>query len=637
MAVDSLSSNGCRDIGGEKSSVDENGADDDFSDPCDVGCPRMTPEVLQECCIKGQGYREPELNEGLLLHYKGFRRVANLAPYVNVRTIWLECNGLARIEGVNMLKNLLQLYLHSNCIKRIENLDGLSSLRLLNLSNNSIERVENLETLHSLENINLAGNKIVDIEGLEGFKQCQSLRSVNMSRNYVEDGEAYVGFWQAALPEVQCLYLHQNPCSRTLKDYRRRVVSSLKALRWLDERPVWEFERVGAEAWAIGGREAEKEAQKQHVLKERDDKERSFKNFQRVSAAAAARFSAQRQAQEALNTAREEATAQMHETGDLAEGWTMLESKPVRTTSTAMEDPADQPELHEKVQSFLAARSNAADSELADDASSVVEVIDLPATEPEHEIDGQEEDQDQEPTDLPEDAAADEAEEENIAEEEFVWTSFREKRLERLVAQCRYKFDQVAPLLSDEFSCIVSAEACREQYSQLLKPGKRPSCAPPGNRARDLPDLAPAEVKEVSNWWVKQIRDGVKRKPDKADKPEKQQGRKEGAPHIFEEPELEPQLPLAGEIASSLTCAEGPITTTSGFGADSLGACLGNMDMYAAFAPPPRAVRSDLRPVVDNGADERERKEMQSCGFTAKAELGTREKISLGSELFDLD
>ena len=57
--------------------------------------------------------------------------------------------------------------------------------------------------------------------------------------------------------------IQHTPCptaARALKDSRRRLISRLSQLRWIDERPVTAMERAGCEAWAVGGKEAEMEA-----------------------------------------------------------------------------------------------------------------------------------------------------------------------------------------------------------------------------------------------------------------------------------------------------------------------------------------------------------------------------------------
>ena len=68
--------------------------------------------------------------------------------------------------------------------------------------------------LGMLDTLNLAANKFEDVEKLKGLSERPSLRSVDVSSNYFEDGDALVNFWESNLPNVQCLYIHHNPCSR---------------------------------------------------------------------------------------------------------------------------------------------------------------------------------------------------------------------------------------------------------------------------------------------------------------------------------------------------------------------------------------------------------------------------------------
>merc|ERR1719506_3610467 len=101
------------------------------------------------------------------------------------------------------------------------------------------------------------------------------------------------------------------------------------------------------------------------------------------------------------------------------------------------------------------------------------------------------------------------AQESVVQQEEFTWTNFREKRLGRLAAECRYDFQKVALRLSEEFACFVSVDACRQQYRMLMKPSVgRDRRKEDSGRARDAPDMDPAEVQEVSKWWVRQIATG---------------------------------------------------------------------------------------------------------------------------------
>lgn len=53
-----------------------------------------------------------------------------------------------------------------------------------------------------------------------------------------------------------------NPVVSNAKHYRKSMIASIKTLSYLDDRPVFELERICAEAWAEGGLEAEREARR---------------------------------------------------------------------------------------------------------------------------------------------------------------------------------------------------------------------------------------------------------------------------------------------------------------------------------------------------------------------------------------
>ena len=98
------------------------------------GLPVMSPAALKLACLEHDGYEGPALNDKLFLHFKGYREVANLEPYVNLKTLFLESNGLRAIDGLAHLTQMRSLYLQQNVIDRIENLDMMRDLKTLNLS-----------------------------------------------------------------------------------------------------------------------------------------------------------------------------------------------------------------------------------------------------------------------------------------------------------------------------------------------------------------------------------------------------------------------------------------------------------------------------------------------------------------------
>lgn len=52
---------------------------------------------------------------------------------------------------------------------------------------------------------------------------------------------------------MKCLYLKATPFARSFKNYRKRLVASLKHLKFLDDRPVLEQDHRLCEAWIQGG------------------------------------------------------------------------------------------------------------------------------------------------------------------------------------------------------------------------------------------------------------------------------------------------------------------------------------------------------------------------------------------------
>lgn len=57
--------------------------------------------------------------------------------------------------------------------------------------------------------------------------------------------------------------------------YRKRMTYALKNLQYLDDRPVFEIERIAANAWSEGGADAEKEARAKYQ-QEKIDKMKSY-------------------------------------------------------------------------------------------------------------------------------------------------------------------------------------------------------------------------------------------------------------------------------------------------------------------------------------------------------------------------
>jgi hypothetical protein len=236
------------------------------------GC--MTAAAILEVCKKKHAdglYRTPELNDRLYLHFKGWRNIAGLEEYTNVRCLWLEGNAIAKIEGLDPLaRSLRTLYLHQNCIQNMDGLDRLVQLDNINLSDNFIGRIGGLAGCVSLRTLTLKGNKLRDVEDVAHLARCPSITVLDLSENQLQDG-SIVDVVLARMPNLAVLKLEGNPCIREIPHYRKTLVSKLEKLRYLDDRPVTDDERRTAEAWARGGL-AEERREREQLRTEADAK-----------------------------------------------------------------------------------------------------------------------------------------------------------------------------------------------------------------------------------------------------------------------------------------------------------------------------------------------------------------------------
>ena len=85
-----------------------------------------------------------------------------------------------------------------------------------------------------------------------------------MKNNHIDDRDRVVPFL-SQIQSLKSLQLKGNPCQRHISLYRKNLTGSLKNLYYLDDRPVFESERIFADAWKKGGKEAEKEAREKYV------------------------------------------------------------------------------------------------------------------------------------------------------------------------------------------------------------------------------------------------------------------------------------------------------------------------------------------------------------------------------------
>lgn len=131
--------------------------------------------------------QQEEVEEKLLLHFKGFTRIVpeTVYHYPFLQGLWLNNNALVKIEGLERCTRLVSLFLNNNFISKIEGLEELKFLETLNLAHNKIENIEGLEELHRLNSLNLSKNFILHSGALSGLKDCPNLFTLDLSHNEI--------------------------------------------------------------------------------------------------------------------------------------------------------------------------------------------------------------------------------------------------------------------------------------------------------------------------------------------------------------------------------------------------------------------------------------------------------------------
>uniref|UniRef100_A0A8D9AUB3 Dynein axonemal assembly factor 1 homolog n=1 Tax=Cacopsylla melanoneura TaxID=428564 RepID=A0A8D9AUB3_9HEMI len=234
--------------------------------------PRMTKDSLRKICKDTKLYMTPALNDVLYLHFKGYTVIENLEEYTGLRCIWLENNGIGKIENLTAQTEMRSLYLHYNLVRVIENLGHMQMLDTINLSHNFIEKLENLSCLPNLRTLHMSHNKLCKVADIEHLKECPKLSIVDVSHNHLQEEEIIHVFGE--MEELRVLTLSRNPCVSKIKNYRRILINLCKNLKHLDDYPVFDKDRKCAEAWFVGGIEAERDM-RDRLNKEEQDRMRA--------------------------------------------------------------------------------------------------------------------------------------------------------------------------------------------------------------------------------------------------------------------------------------------------------------------------------------------------------------------------
>ena len=171
------------------------------------------------------------------------------------------------------MQNLAMLYLHQNLIKEITGLDKLTNLTTLNLSHNRITKLSGLEKCQNLERIDISHNHILDIDECSALHELKQLTCLDLRENHIDTPNTVIAFFEK-IPSMNCLYMSKNPCVRKISGYRKNLTIAMPNLHYLDERPLFEAERLTADAFKRGGKEEEERVRQEWAdNKKRREKE----------------------------------------------------------------------------------------------------------------------------------------------------------------------------------------------------------------------------------------------------------------------------------------------------------------------------------------------------------------------------
>ncbi|GAB5371717.1 hypothetical protein AAMO2058_001603800 [Amorphochlora amoebiformis] len=220
----------------------------------------ISKKWLRRVCAETEGlYETPELNDNLYLQYRFIPTIKNLEEYVNVKWLYLQNNLIQNIQNLGHMTELMGIYLGNNQISKITNLN-FKQLKVINLDHNSLVSLQGIQDAPRLETLSATDNEISDMSCL-GL--CRHVTSVKLSRNKLGDA-SHVLETLRKMNQVRVLYLKGNPFVCKLKSYRNKIINTCPNLQFLDDRPVYEWERRLVKAWERGGNEEVKKERAIH-------------------------------------------------------------------------------------------------------------------------------------------------------------------------------------------------------------------------------------------------------------------------------------------------------------------------------------------------------------------------------------
>ena len=212
---------------------------------------KLTVSEIVKSCKENGGYKTPELNNILYLHYLGISELCDMPNYIP-NCLWLQGNKLKEIT--NLMTSITCLYLQSNAICEIQGLSHLENLKELNLNNNMIQQIKKDCLPKSLENLYLSKNLISNSKNLVGLSDLVCLGLLDISHNQILDENLIENLGKLRL---SVLATENNPFHKKISFFRNKVINEFPSLVYLNSRPIDSIERRIVKAFFKGGQQAE--------------------------------------------------------------------------------------------------------------------------------------------------------------------------------------------------------------------------------------------------------------------------------------------------------------------------------------------------------------------------------------------
>lgn len=230
--------------------------------------------ILKRCKVNG-GYSSPELNEKIYLPNLSISRLGGFSAFTGCRVLYLQYNAISDLSALAHLLQLDSLYVSHNALQDLHSLPRLPQLRVLDVSHNHLTTLD--VAGHHAPSLEVLLTSHNHIKSLTGLLECRSLVSLDVSHNLLAEEAAVFVVLEAISGSLRTLMLHGSELSRRSSTaYRKRCIALLPQLRFLDEYPVFVEERERAEAFQLGGAEAEAAVKRTQWERELQEKRERF-------------------------------------------------------------------------------------------------------------------------------------------------------------------------------------------------------------------------------------------------------------------------------------------------------------------------------------------------------------------------